>query len=231
MKQRLLRAIDSARAREAELEDLAVDEPADTDGRYHAKDHLAHMAWWRSRSADLIEAVRTGDEPPPSVEDEVRNAITYEENRDRSADGIKRDARASWEELTEAIRACSEDDFVKPHPYAPDTALWGVVPADAGHLGVHLMFLHLDRRDEARAESAARWGYEVETSFFERPRDRADAAYNLACFFARVGRADDALPLLRESFEGKPELRELASRDPDLDSIRGNAELAELLAD
>lgn len=230
MKEKLLRVIESARAREVELEDLAADEPADPEGRYHAKDHLAHMAWWRSRNADLIEAVRTGDEPPPSVEDDVRNAITYEENRDRALAGIKRDARASWEELTEVIRACTEADLQKPHPYAADSELWGIVPADAGHLGVHLMFMHLDRGDEERAESAARWGYEVETSIFEKPVDRADAAYNLACFYARVRRADDAIRMLRQSLESKPALVNLARRDPDLDSIRGDPRLKELLA-
>ena len=230
MKERLLRAIASGRAREAELEDLCLDEPADPGGRWHAKDHLAHMAWWRSRSADIIEAARAGDEPPPRVEDDVRNAITYEENRDRSLAAIKRDARASWQELSEAIEACTEEDLRKPHPHSPGSALWGVVPADAGHLGVHLMFLHLERGDELRAESAARWGYEVETSFFEKPEERADATYNLACFFARVGRVDEALPLLAASFQANPGLRELARKDPDLESIRDHAELKELLA-
>lgn len=230
MKERLLRAIYSGRAREAELEDLSVDEPADPGGKWHAKDHLAHMAWWRSRNADLIEAIRTGDQPPPSVEDDAQNAVIYEENRDRTVDGIKRDARASWEELTEAIRACSEEDLQKPHPYAPDSLLWGIVPADAGHLGVHLMFFHLDRGDVARAESAAKWGYEVETSFFEKPEDRADAAYNLACFYARAGRPAEALPLLRQSLAARPALIEVARRDPDLESIRDDAELKELLA-
>jgi hypothetical protein len=92
------------------------------------------------------------------------------------------------------------------------------------------MFLHLDNGDVERAESAARWGYEVETSIFEKPADRADATYNLACFYARVGRAGEALPLLRQSFEAKPELMALARRDPDLDAIRDDAELKELLA-
>lgn len=230
MKQKLLRAIESGRARQAELEDLSVDEPADPDGKWHPKDHLAHLAWWRSRSADLIEATRTGDQPPPSVEDEVQNAVIYAENRNRAADGIKRDARASWDELTEAVRACSEEDLEKPHPHAPHLALWGVVPSDAGHVGVHLMFLHMDSGDIERAESAALWGYEVETSFFQKPEDRADADYNLACFYARADRAAQALALLRASFTAKPALVELARRDPDLDGIRDNIEFKEMLA-
>ena len=30
-------------------------------------DHLAHLAWWRDRTARLVEAVRTGGEPPPPL--------------------------------------------------------------------------------------------------------------------------------------------------------------------
>ena len=229
MKEKLLRAISSARAREVELEDLSVDEPADPDGRWRAKDHLAHMAWWRARNAALIEAVRTGDEPPPSVEDDVQNAVIYEENRDRPVDGIKRDARAAWEELMLAVEASSEKDLARPHPYAPQSAIWGIVPGDAGHLGLHLMSLHLERGDQERAESAAKWGYEIETSIFETPADRADAAYNLACFHARVGNSQEALGLLRQSLEVKPELKEVARRDTDLERLREDPEFRSLV--
>jgi hypothetical protein len=43
------------------------------------------------------------------------------------------------------------------------------------------------------------WAYDLESSFFIEPVQRADAAYNLACFYARVGRMEEALRLLRES--------------------------------
>ena len=86
MKEKLLEAIDEGRARETELVALVVDEPADPEGPWHAKDHLAHLSWWRWRSANTLDAVRTGGEPPAPVDDDdaVTNAIVmYTEIKDR----------------------------------------------------------------------------------------------------------------------------------------------------
>ena len=58
MKSKLLQAIDEGRVREAELEALVVDAPANLDGKWSAKDHLAHLSWWRRHSARLLVAVR-----------------------------------------------------------------------------------------------------------------------------------------------------------------------------
>ena len=118
MKEKLLRAVDESREREAELEAFVVDEHADPEGRWNAKDHLAHLSWWRLRGAQTLDAARTGRElPPPTPEDDdVQNAIIYAEVRDRSAHDVKTDAHNSWEALRKAIEASSEDDLARPHP-------------------------------------------------------------------------------------------------------------------
>jgi hypothetical protein len=230
MKQKLLAIVKAGQEREAELDALCFDAPADPRGRWAAKDHLAHLAWWRSRRARLIDAVRSGVGAPTPVETETQNANIYEENRDRSVAEIKQDARASWAALKSAIEACTEEDLAKPHPGAPDAELWETVPGDGGHLGTHLMFWYLDNQDEQRAEAAELWAYDLESSAFPDPAKRADATYNLACFYSRVGRADDSVRLLRESFRAKPDLIALARRDPDLDPLRRHPELDRLLA-
>jgi hypothetical protein len=230
LKQKLLETIASGRARESEFEALCVDAPADPSGRWRAKDHLAHLSWWRDRSASVVDAVRTGGDPPPRVEDEPQNATIYQANRDRPASEILADARGSWDRLAAAIEACTEADLVKPHPHGPGVPLLDNVPGSAGHLGIHLMFWYLDSGDEASAERAQLWSYEVESDpAFTNAKQRAYAAYDLACFYGRVGRAERALPLLRHSLEGAPELLELARGDTDLDQIRQDQELAALL--
>ena len=60
--------------------------------------------------------------------------------------------------------------------------------------------------------------------------DRANADYNLACFYGRLGDATKAQPLLRASFAARPELIPHARRDPDLDRIRDDPKVKELLA-
>jgi tetratricopeptide (TPR) repeat protein len=50
--------------------------------------------------------------------------------------------------------------------------------------------------------------------------------YNLGCYLARLGEAEKALPLLRQSFEMDGSLRRHARHDPDLDPLRDKLESA-----
>jgi tetratricopeptide (TPR) repeat protein len=232
LKGKLLGSLEEARAREAELEALVVDEPADPDGRWHAKDHLAHVSWWRARSARTLDAARTGQElPPPTAEDDdVQNAIIYAEVRDRSARDVKTAAHESWEALRRAIEASSEDDLAKPNPRESGSQIWEIVPGVYGHVGTHVWSWYLDVGEVDRAMDVARWAFDVEGGFFSRPEQRAISRYNLACVYARLGNAEEALPLLRETFSARPSLKEWAAKDHDLDSIRDDPGLKELLA-
>lgn len=226
----MLESIEQGRAREAQLEALCVDAPPDPTGRWTAKDHLAHLAWWRDRNARLMNGVRTGAELPPPVEEDAQNDVVYKAGRDRPADDILAEARASWDRLTEAVDACSEADLMRPHPYAEDQALWESVPGNGhAHLAHHLMFWYLESGDEASAENAQVWVRDLDSGPPATDRDRAYASYNLACFYGRVGRPGSALPLLRESFAGAPDLIDLARKDPDLDPIRSDKEVTALL--
>jgi len=211
------------------LKALCVDAPPDASGRWSAKDHLAHLAWWRDRTARLLEAVRTGAEPPPPVDDDTQNAIIYRDYRDRPAAEIVAEARRSWDRIAAAIEACSEDDLMRPHPHVKERNLLDSGPANGGHLGIHLMFWYLESRDEASAEAAMRWAYGLEIAAAADSRAGAYASYNLACFYGLVGRAGPAVPLLGASFKGAPELLDLARKDPDLDRIRSDKEVMALL--
>ena len=177
----------------------------------------------------LVEAVRRGGEPPPNVDDDAQNAIIYETNRDRPAAEICADARESWDRIEGAIKACSEDDLMRPHPHHPARTLSDSGPSNGGHLGLHLMSCYLEAGDEAAAGAAMRWAYELETAAAADAKARAYASYNMACFYGRVGRAGDAVPLLRESFQDASELVDLAHKDPDLERIRSDREVAALL--
>jgi len=226
-----VRLVSATREREAELEALCIDVPADPSGHWNAKDHLAHLTAWRNRGADLLDAVRTGGVPPEKVDsDDAQNASIYAATRDQSAEEVKRNARASWERLTATIAVCSEEDLMKPHPHSPGNAIWENVPGVAGHLGTHLMWWYLERSNPAAAEAAQLWARDVEHAASSNPKEWAITTYNLACFYSRVGNAEKALPLLRESFEQNPELAKWAGKDPDLDPIRATPEFQEVLA-
>jgi mannose-6-phosphate isomerase-like protein (cupin superfamily) len=54
--------------------------------------------------------------------------------------------------------------------------------------------------------------------------------YNLACCEALAGRKEDAIGHLRTALERRPQLKELAREDSDLDAIREEAGFAEMVA-
>jgi hypothetical protein len=91
------------------------------------------------------------------------------------------------------------------------------------------MFWHMDSGNEKAAEAAARWAWEIDGSTFGTPKAQAYAAYNFACFYGRAGRPDEAVPLLRQSFAGAPNLVDHARTDTDLDRIRDDGRVKELL--
>ena len=233
MKAKLLEVIDQGREREAELEALVVDKPASADGTWNVKDHLAHVSWWRWRSVQTLNGLRTSGKLPPPVADDddgAQNAVVYAENKDRTAAAVKADARESWAALRKAVEESSEQDLATPHPERKDTAAWEAVPGAVGHSGTHVWSCLLAAGQEQRAMDVARWSAGVEGMFFTTPDKLADSRYNLACVFGRLGKGDDAVPLLRDAFAANPDLKRWAQKDADLDRIRDEPAVKELLA-
>ena len=111
-----------------------------------------------------------------------------------------------------------------------DGAVWEVVPPNGHlHLGEHLGFWHEAQGDRQAADQAQVWMLAVHEAAFTDPRSLAFGAYNLGCYYARQGRASDALPHIRRSFELHPELKEWARADKDLDPIRDDPEIRAIL--
>ena len=169
---------------------------------------------------------------PPSVDDDdnVQNAIIYAGIKDRPAAEVKADAQGSWAALRNAVEASSEEDLGKQDPRQKDAQVWESVPGAVGHAGTHVWSWYLDIGDEKRAIEGAQWSAAIEERFFDTPEKLATSRYNLACVYARLGRVEDALPLLRESFEARPDGKIWARKDADLDGIRDVPEFKELLA-
>ncbi|HET7339449.1 MAG TPA: DinB family protein [Candidatus Dormibacteraeota bacterium] len=227
-KENLLRALAETRQREVDLVAMCEDAPPDPSGRWRPQDHLAHLAFWRDREARLIDAVRAGGELPPDVSGEQENARVYETTREQSVAEVVAAARQSWDSLEAAVAACTDDDLDRPRPYARQPQKLGDgSPGD--HVATHLFWCHIEAGDEKAAEAVLRWAQDLSSRTSNDPRTHAVGAYNLACYYARTGQAAEALPLLRESFEVAPDLKEWSHKDPDLDPIRGDARIEELL--
>jgi tetratricopeptide (TPR) repeat protein len=231
MKQKLRDAIRAGREKEeSDLLPHINDAPPEGPERWTAKDQLAHLAAWRQVAVAEIDAVRTGG-PGPEVsdDDDIENAKIYKTTHQQPAALIREAGKKSWDQLAAAVEACSDTELAKPRLRRPEQPLWQAISNTYNHLAEHLVSWHSYRGEAAAAEKAAKWGYNVATSTSLDNREHGVAAYNLGCFYAKHGRAADALPYLRKGIELRPDLRDWAKQDTDLDPIRSTLELASLL--
>jgi tetratricopeptide (TPR) repeat protein len=229
LKRHLLETLVASQDRERELEKLSDDLRTDPE-RWTAKDHVAHLAHWRRYAAQVLIAARTGSPPPKADDVDGVNAEVQAANRERPAEEVKEDARITYAELARAIEDCSDDELMKPRPGREQDAAWEVVPPNGHlHLGEHLGFWYEAHGDQRAADQAQVWMLEVHQAAFSDTKSQASGTYNLGCYYARHGRAVEALPHIKRSIELNPDLKEWARTDKDLDPIREDPELHFLL--
>jgi tetratricopeptide (TPR) repeat protein len=228
-KEELRKLIKTGRQRErTELQPFVNDIPPHQPGQWTAKDQLAHVTAWRRVAAAELEAVRTGVPDPVVADgDDVENARIYEETHRLPAATVIEAAEGSWDQLSSALEACSEDVLSNPRirDRGAEAWLWQVVPDNVHHLAEHLVYWQTEAGKDAGAEEAAKWAYEIATATLPDDRGRGAAEYNLGCFYAVRARLDEAMPYLMRGLELRPDLRDWAKQDSDLGLIRARADL------
>lgn len=230
LRDRLLETIEAARAKEASLVALCDDLSPAEEGVWTAKDNVAHLSTWREHAAQTLDAVRLGqpvDGPAHESDLDERNAEIYEEHRRETAAEVRAAANDSYATLVAAVNACSDADLRRERPVGAGE-VWRVVVGNGhSHVAQHLSYWAADHDDPAGAEAAAQWAYKLDIELL--PETRSVADYNLACFFARNGRAEEALPLLGAALRSRPDLRPFALDDVDLEPIRDDPRVQSLL--
>jgi tetratricopeptide (TPR) repeat protein len=190
---------------------------------WSAKDHVAHLTFWRQRlTLRLLAHLR--QEPQPNIEHfDKLNPIVFEENRYRAWSDILAESDQAYAELIALVKQLSDEDLMIPgrFEWMDDLPLYISFMGNCyEHTPIHLGYYLLERHDLARAIDV----YEIWASRIvktEAPaRLKGHILYNLACFYALNSLLEKAATTLERALTLAPDLKELSLQDSDLDALR-----------
>jgi len=197
-----------------------------TPEHWSAKDHIAHMTFWRQRLALMLTAILRQEAPPQAENFELLNPVIFEEQRNRSWPDILSESEQAYARLITLTDQLTEEDLTAfnrfdwiPNGEPLYTAFMGNCYE---HTQNHLAQYYADRDDLERAlETYEVWaGRVLETGVPEILQGYV--LYNLACFYATHSRIEKASAPLQQAFALYPHTREFALTDPDLVALRPN---------
>lgn len=198
--------------------------------QWAARDILSHMAFWQQEQADRVAAARRGDRPRELGDDDTVNREAFEQRRAWPWQRVAEDAERAYANVVAEVRAAGDDLLTDAAqlPWPSERPLWSSVLGNGfDHIFEHVARFYIARGDEVRA-SAILERMRAQTALADVPGRRAVTLYNVACFYATMGRAEQAAPLLVESFRLDPALIEWSKQDSDLDSLRERADFQAL---
>lgn len=223
-KQRLLALAAQARAEQVGFIDglsAAARQAAGTPARWSAKDLVAHIAtWWRTQGQRLA-LVAHGEQPESFIWSDEMNAAFFAANAGRSWDDVVDEAANAYNDWARTVASINAADLTEPTRILAmhGQPLWRLVLSNGYiHPRTHLAEHYVEGGDLAMAT-------QIQESIAAdlaalTPDAQGWALYNLACFYAKIARPDEALAHLARAFARDPGLRDEVSQDHDLDTLR-----------
>lgn len=196
-----------------------------TPDRWSAKDHIAHLTFWRKRLVLRLAAIVQHQEmqlDPTSYEQ--LNPIVFEKQRDRPWSELHAESEQVYAELLRLTEQLSEEDLTTPNRFdwhAKDDPLYTAFMGNCyEHAQDHIAQYYLERNDLARATHVRETWTRSVTQADVLADLKGIVLYNLACFYALHNRLEEAATTLQESLTLAPRLKEWSLSDPDLNALR-----------
>jgi hypothetical protein len=191
-------------------------------GEWSVKDVRAHLAAWRAIEARRLAARAAGHgaepmDPAPDAPIDEANAMLHDLHAGLSWDAVAADAEASVDALIAAVELSTTDVLCE----CDDWSVAGIGANGVNHAVGHLPEIADVARGDAHFVAFARELEAILGGGHLPPRDSGVILYNIACARALAGDLDDARRLLLAAFARRHDLRELATRDPDLAALHG----------
>jgi len=197
---------------------------------WSARDHVAHITFWKQRLSLKLAALVRNETPPRFDDFDSLNAQVFQEQRERPWSDILLDAEHAHTELLAHLEYFTEDDLTSsrwfPREEDDDDVfpegrpLWAVILGNGlWHPQSHFAQFYLDRNDVLRAT-------QIQEAWVENVMQRevptvmpSLALYNLACFYATTNQIAKAQEVLQQALALNPALTEFSKQDPDLASL------------
>lgn len=191
---------------------------------WSAKDHVAHMAYWRRRQVFRVEAI-LAQKPQPESEDFLQlNPLIFEEQRDRLWSDILAESDQVYAELIDLTGQLQEEDLFAVNQFGPQNNGLPFYISFLGncyeHSQNHLAQYLFERHDlEGATQTYEAWANRVLESSAP-DLMKGFVLYNLACFYATHSQLEKAGAPLQQAFALMPDVRDFAETDPDLADLR-----------
>ena len=218
----LLEIVARARALEQTLADFFDERARAATGTveaWAAKDHFAHITVWQDWQAQRLAAIATGN-PPARPAD---NDVVFAEYRDQPWDATWARAMRALDDDAAVVAQTAEEDLTDPtrFPWSNGRSFVSSFISNVYlHPVEHLVQMYEERGDEAAAEQVQLESVALIRDLFGKGEEYANAVYNLGCFYAKRGRASDAIARVGEALAVNPGLIEWSKEDSDLDLLR-----------
>ena len=198
--------------------------------RWGVKDMLTHLAFWGDHFNRQIEAARAGS-PVPDAGDyyEILNDGVLLRNKERTYEEARKKEEDVFIRSIELLESETPDDLVDPNKYAHmkgRSLLDRALGTECYHVAAHISDYYLK---QGFYDKAAALQEEYTEKLLAFPGWDANAYYNLACFYSLNGKFEKAFTNLEQAFKVKPDLKDWAKKDPDIDPLRSEPEYQKLI--
>jgi hypothetical protein len=191
---------------------------------WSAKDHVAHLTFWRQRLTLRLQAIIHHEPQPDFPGYERLNPLIFEAHRAELWPAILAESDQAYADLMACTALVGDDDLMAWGRFEWVGDGMPLYTAFMGncyeHTQNHLAQYLLDRQEDARALMIhEEWAGRVVEADVPDPL-KGYMLYNLACFYATHGQLGKARPALRQAFALYPAVQEWALTDPDLVALR-----------
>lgn len=194
---------------------------------WSAKDHVAHMTYWRQRLVLKLQAIIRQEPQMEGQAFQEMNPLIFAANQYRVWSDLFAESEQVYAELIALVAPLTEEDLTAFHRFDWIGDGEPLYIAFMGHCYdhslSHLAQYLLDRHDHDHAQAMYEsWTNRVVEA--EVPETlKGYMLYNLACFYSVHGLLEQARPILQQAFVAYPATREYALIDPDLAALRSSS--------